>query len=120
MRQMKKLLTSLVVCILLPAGQALSADLDAPYTPTRAEWLRVYLAENIKISTDSWPLRVRVMVTVVNRDQQVLITLKPAGGEKKLTKEERDASIASVTELVKRALGSYAWSKDLRVSVSFV
>jgi hypothetical protein len=120
MHQMKKLLTSLVVCILLPAGQALSADLDAPYTPTRAEWLRIYLAENIKITTDSWPFRVRVMVTVVDKNQQVLITLKPADGEKKPTKEERDAFIASVTDMVKRALGSYAWSKDLKVSVSFV
>jgi hypothetical protein len=117
---MNKLLTSLVFCILLPAGQARSADLDAPHTPTRAEWLRVYLAENIRISTDSWPLRVRVMVTVVNRDQQVLITLKPADGEKKPTKEQRDALVASVTDMVKRALASYAWSKDLKVSVSFV
>jgi len=120
MHQMKKLLMSLVFCVLLPAAQALSADLDAPYTPTRAEWLRVYLAENIKITTDSWPLRVRVMVTVVNKNQQVLITLKPAYGEKKPTKEEQDASIASVTDMVRRALESYAWSKDLKVSVSFV
>ena len=120
MRQMKKLLTSLIVCILLPAGQALSADLDAPYTPTRAEWLRVSLAETIKISTDSWALRVRVMVTIVNKNQQVLITLKPADGEKKPTKEQRDAAVASVTEIVKRTLGSYAWSKDLEVRVSFV
>ena len=120
MHQMKRLLTSSVVCILLAAGQALSADLDAPYTPTRAEWLRVYLAENIKISTDSWPLRVRVMVTVVNNNQQVLITLKPADGEKKPTKEQQDAFIASVTDMVKRVLGSYVWSKELRISVSFV
>jgi len=120
MRTMKKLLTSLVVCILLPAGQALSADLDAPYTPTRAEWLRIYLAENIKISTDGWPFRVRVMVTVVDKSQQVLITLKPADGEKKPTREERDVFIASVADMVKRVLGSYAWSKDLKVSVSFV
>jgi hypothetical protein len=117
---MKKLLTTLVLCILLPAGPARSADLDAPYTPTRAEWLRVYLAENIKIVTDNWPLRVRVMVTVVNTNQQVMITLKPADGEKKPTREQREACIASVTEMVNRALASYAWSKDLRVSVSFV
>jgi hypothetical protein len=120
MRLMKKLLTSLIVCVLLPAGQALSADLDAPYAPTRAEWLRLYLAENIKINTDSWALRVRVMVTVANKNQQVLITLKPADGQKKPTNEERDASIAAVTGMVKRALGNYAWSKDLEVSVLFV
>jgi hypothetical protein len=120
MRQMKKLLTSLIVCLLLSAGQALSADLDAPYTPTRAEWLRIYLAENIKIGTDNWALRVRVMVTVVNRNQQVLVTLKPADGEKKPTREQQDAAIAYVTGIVKHALGSYAWSKDLEVSVSFV
>jgi len=117
---MKKLLTSLLFCALLPAGQAGSADLDVPYTPTRAEWLRTYLAENIRIGTDSWPLRVRVMVTVVNTNQQVMITLKPADGEKKPTREQREACIASVTEMVNRALASYAWSKDLRVSVSFV
>jgi hypothetical protein len=110
----------LFVLILLPAGHALAADLDAPYTPTRAEWLRIYLAENIKISSDSWPFRVRVMVTVVNRNQEVLITLKPAHGEKKPTAEERNALVASVTELVKRALAGYAWSNDLKVSVSFV
>lgn len=120
MRRMKRLLTSLIVCILLPAGQALSADLDAPYTPTRAEWLRLYLAENIKIGTDSWPLRVRVMVTIVNKSQLVLITLKPADGQKKPSTEERDAAIASVKGMVKRALENYAWSKDLAVSVSFV
>ena len=111
---------SLFVCILLSAGQALAADLDAPYTPTRAEWLRVYLAENIKITTDNWPLRVRVMVTVVNKTQQVMITLKLADGQKKPSKEERDASIAFVTGMAKRALENYAWSKDLEVSVSFV
>ena len=120
MRQMKKLLTSMIVCLLLPAGPALSADLDVPFTPTRAEWLRLYLAENIRITTDSWPLRVRVMVTVVNRNQQVLITLKPADGQKKPTREEQDAAIASVSGMVKRALGNYAWSKDLEVSVLFV
>ena len=120
MHQMKKLLTSLLVCILLPAGQALSADLDAPYTPTRAEWLRLYLAENIKLNTDSWALRVRVMVTVVSRNQQVMITLKPADGEKKPSREERDAYVAAVTDMVKRALDNYPWSKDLKVNVLFV
>jgi len=118
--QMKKLLTSLLICVLLPAGHALSADLDAPYTPTRAEWLRIYLAENIKISTDSWPVRVRVMVTVVNKNQQVLITLMPAYGEKKPTREQREAFVAMVTDMAKRVLESYAWSKDLKVDVSFV
>ncbi len=117
---MKKLLTTLALCILLPAGPAFSTDLDAPYTPTRAEWLRVYLAENIKIVTDDWPVRVRVMVTVVSKNQQVMVTLKPADGEKKLTREQREACIASVSEMVNRALASYAWSKDLKVSVSFV
>jgi hypothetical protein len=120
MHMMKKLLTSFLVCILLPAGQAFCADLDAPYTPTRAEWLRVYLAENIRIVTDSWPLRVRVMVTVVNPNQQVMITLMPAYGEKKPTDEQRDALIVFVTDMAKRVLGSYAWSKDLQVTVSFV
>jgi len=117
---MKKLLTSLLFCALLPAGQAGSADLDVPYTPTRAEWLRTYLAENIRIGTDSWPLRVRVMVTVVNKTQQVMITLKPAIGEKKPTPEEREACITLVTDIVKHALESYPWSKDLKVSVLFV
>jgi hypothetical protein len=120
MHQIKKRLMSLVVCILLPAGQALAADLDGPYTPTRAEWLHVYLADNIKITTDRWPFRVRVMVTIVNQNQQVMITLKPSDGEKKPTREERDACIAAVTDMVNRALASYAWSKDLQVSVSFV
>jgi hypothetical protein len=119
-RPMKKLLTSLLVCILLAAGQAVSADLDAPYTPTRAEWLRVYLAENIKITTDSWPVRVRVMVTVVNRSQQVMITLKPASGENKPPQEDRDAYVRSIADLVKHALESYPWSKDLKISVLFV
>lgn len=118
--EMKKLLTLLLVFALLPTGQALSADLDAAYTPTRAEWLRLYLAENIKITTEDWPLRVRVMVTVVNKTQQVMITLKPAQGEKKPTKEERDACVKSVTDLVRHALESYPWSKDLKVSVLFV
>jgi hypothetical protein len=117
---MKKLLTLLLFCALLPAGQALSADLDAPYTPTRAEWLRIYLAENIKIATDDWPLRVRVMVTVVNKTQQVMITLKPAMGEKKPTREEQEGCISAVTGIVKHALESYPWSKDLKVSVLFV
>ena len=117
---MNKLLTSSALCILLCAGQALSADLNAPYSPTRAEWLRVYLAENIKTKTDGWPLRLRVMVTVVSNNQQVLVTLKPADGEKKPSKEQRDFMISSVTEIVTRALGSYAWSKDLKVTVSFV
>lgn len=117
---MNKLLTSSALCILLCAGQALSADLNAPYSPTRAEWLRVYLAENIKTKTDDWPLRLRVMVTVDSNNQQVLVTLKPSGGEKKPSKEQRDFMISSVTEIVTRALGSYAWSKDLRVTVSFV
>jgi hypothetical protein len=120
MHPMKKRLMSLIVCLLLASGQSLAGDLDAPYTPTRAEWLRVYLAENIKITTDNWPLRVRVMVTVVNQNQQVMITLKPADGEKKPTREQRDACIAAVTDIVTRALASYAWSKDLKVSVSFV
>lgn len=120
MPHMKKLLTSLLVCALLPAGQAFSADLDAPYTPTRAEWLRIYLAENIKISTDTWPVRVRVMVTVANKSQQVLITLMPAYGEKKLSRKEREAFIALVTDAAKRVLEGYAWSSDLKLSVSFV
>jgi hypothetical protein len=60
------------------------------------------------------------MVTVVNKTQQVMVTLKPAIGEKSLTREERDALVASVTDAVKRALASYTWSKDLKVSVSFV
>jgi hypothetical protein len=120
MHQMKTRLMSLLACMLIAAGQALAADLDAPYTPTRAEWLRVYLAESVKITTDSWPLRVRVMVTVVNQNQQVMITLKPADGEKKPTREQRDACIAAVSEMVNRALAGYAWSKDLKVSVSFV
>ena len=117
---MKKLLTTLLICVLLPAGHALAADLDAPYTPTRAEWLRVYLAENIKISTDSWPVRVRVMVTVANASQQVLITLMPAHGEKKLSGEEREAFVALVTDMAKRVLDGYAWSKDMKLSVTFV
>jgi hypothetical protein len=120
MHPMKKFLIALFVFALLPAGQALSADLDAPYTPTRAEWLRVYLAENIKISTDNWPLRVRVMVTVVNRSQQVMITLKPASGENTPPPEDRDVYVRIVTDLVKHALESYPWSKDLKVSVLFV
>lgn len=117
---MNKLLTSSALCILLCAGQALSADLNAPYSPTRAEWLRVYLAESIKTKTDDWPLRLRVMVTVDSNNQQVLVTLKPADGEKKPSKEQRDFMISSVTEIVTRTLGSYAWSKDLKVTVSFV
>lgn len=118
--EMKRLLTLLLVCSLLPVGQVLAADLDAPYTPTRAEWLRSYLAENIQIDTDSWALRVRVMVTVVNKTQQVLITLKPANGEKKPTQEERDFYVKSVTDIVKHALERYPWSKDLNVKVMFV
>lgn len=120
MQRMKKPLTSLVVCVLLLAGQARSADLDAPYTPTRAEWLRVYLAENIKIITDSWPARIRVMITVVNKNQQVMITLMPAYGEKKPTREQRDTYIGIVTDMARRVLDSYAWSKDLKLDVSFV
>ena len=117
---MKKRLMSLAICTALAAGQALSADLDAPYTPTRAEWLRVYLTENIKITTDDWPLRLRVMVTVVNSSPQVLVTLKPADGEKKPSREQREFMISSVADAVTRALGGYAWAKDLKVSVSFV
>lgn len=117
---MKKLLASLLICVLLPAGHAFSADLDAPYTPTRAEWLRIYLTENIRTSSDTWPVRVRVMVTVVNKNQQVLITLMPAYGEKKPAREERQIFIALATDLAKRVLEGYAWSKDLQVSVSFV
>jgi hypothetical protein len=60
------------------------------------------------------------MVTVVSNNQQVLVTLKPADGEKKPSKEQRDFMISSVTEIVTRALGGYAWSKDLKVTVSFV
>lgn len=117
---MKKLLTSLLLCALLAAGPALSADLDAPFTPTRAEWLRIYVAENIKIGTDGWPFRVRVMVTVVNRTQQVLITLKPAIGEKKPTAEEQVAYVKAVTDMAKQVLEGYPWAKDLKVSVLFV
>jgi hypothetical protein len=117
---MKKLLTTSIVCVLLYAGQALPADLDAPYTPTRAEWLRVYLAENIKITTDAWPLRLRVMVTVVSSDPQILITLKLADGESKPSKEQRDFMISSVSEIVTRVLESYSWARDLKISVSFV
>lgn len=117
---MKKLLTSLIFCLLVPAGSAFAVDLDAPYTPTRAEWLRVYLAENIRIVSDDWPMRVRIMVTVVQGNQQVLVTLKPSIGEKELTREQRDAAVASVAEAVKRVLGSYGWAKDLRVDVLFV
>ena len=117
---MKKLLTSLIFCLLAPMGNALAVDLDAPHTPTRAEWLRVYLAENIRIVTDDWPMRVRVMVTVVQGNQQVLITLKPAIGEKELTREQRDAAVTSVAEAVKRVLRGYAWAKDLKVDVLLV
>jgi hypothetical protein len=117
---MTKLLTLLLLCALLPAGPALSADLDAPFTPTRAEWLRIYVAENIRLATDGWPFRVRVMVTVVNRTQQVVITLKPAIGEKKPTPEERDAYVKAVTDMAKQVLEGYPWAKDLKVSVLFV
>lgn len=117
---MKKLRTLLLAFALLPAGQALSANLDVPYTPTRGEWLTLYLAENIKVVTDDWPIRVRVMVTVVDKTQQVMVTLKLARGEKKPSPEERDASVKAVTDLARRAIESYPWSKDLKVSVLFV
>ena len=117
---MKKLLTLLLLCALVSAGPAVSSDLDAPFTPTRAEWLRIYVAENIRLGTDGWPFRVRVMVTVVNRTQQVMITLKPAAGEKKPTAEERDFYVNAVADMAKQVLEGYSWAKDLKVSVLFV
>jgi hypothetical protein len=49
-----------------------------------------------------------------------MVTLKSASSDKKPTQEERDVYIKSVTEIVKHALESYAWSKDLKVTVLFV
>ena len=114
------LLTLMFICAVLPVGQVLSADLGAPYTPTRAEWLRVYLGECIRTWTDAWALRVGVNVFVKNDDQQIIVTLTAANGEKQPEQHVRDGYVSSVTGFVRGALEHYPWAKGLKIVVQFV
>jgi hypothetical protein len=98
---------------------ALATDLSAPYSPTRGEWLQVALYSRITQTTELWPRRVGVVVTVLAQEQQVAVLLSSSNGQNEPGEQERAFYIRHIQELVMGLLANHEWAKELKVSVHF-
>jgi hypothetical protein len=118
-RKMKLRTLFLALNVSLAAFPALAADLSAPYSPSRAEWLQVTLYDRITQTTDLWQRRVGVAVVVFPQEQQVSVVISNADGQPAPTEQERAFHVRHVEKLVKGLLSDHEWAKDLKVAVNF-
>lgn len=80
-------MTRVALSIVLALSCALSfgAELDLPYQPTRAEWLRLTLRDTIRSTVDLRRLRVNVGVVVESDGTEVPVTLTESSSESQPT-----------------------------------
>jgi hypothetical protein len=117
---MSKLTCLLVLlCSLLSGGRAHAADLGQPYTPTRAEWLQVAIAESTRPWLATWQQRssVLVVVNIAQNSANVVVTL--ANGEKGFTETQKVEVLAIVRMRAEAVLKLYDWSRDVKLNVQF-
>lgn len=106
--------------MLIAGTSALGADLSAPYTPTRAEWLQSKLYSRITQITDAWQRRVGVSVVAFQKEQQVVIIITSANGQTEASQQEKASYVSLIESLSKSVIGGYDWAKDIKVVVQFI
>lgn len=95
-------------------------DLDAPYTPSRAERLQVELARAVDLWIKAWNRRVVASVVVVSADRAVIVTLTQANGQVEPESNLRARYIAEVQTVAQTVLSRYEWASGLKLTVQFV
>jgi hypothetical protein len=97
-----------------------AADLDQPYQPTRAEWLKVAISGAVRESIGSWGLRVSVAVAVVKDVGEVAIVVTEANGQRSPSERVKAEYVKTVRLAAQSVMQRYEWSRDLKLSVVFV
>ena len=75
---MRILFQAFALCALILVGPVCAAGLDAPYTPTRAEWLKQSVSSGISEQFNAWARRLAVSVVVFSDRNEVIVTLTEA------------------------------------------
>ncbi len=109
-----------LLVFLLCLGQAHSAELEVTYTPTRAEWLKHSISQEIHQLSDAWSKRVAVLVLVIPKQNEVIVSVTFANGEGAPTHAAKARYVESVKGIAQSVLDRYSWSKDVKLSVQFV
>jgi hypothetical protein len=91
-----------------------AGELDQPYQPTRAEWLKVAVSEAVRDSIGSWGLRVNVTV-VVFKDVG-----DEANGQRSPNERVKAGYVKTVRLAAQSVMQRYEWSRNLKLSVEFV
>ena len=102
------------------ATPALAIDLSAPYSPTRSEWLQSTLYRQVTQVTDSWRRRVGVSVIVIQKDQQLVVTITSANGQAEPTQQERASYVNIVESISKSVVANFDWAKEIKIVVQFI
>jgi hypothetical protein len=97
-----------------------AGELDQPYQPTRAEWLKVAISEAVRESIGSWGLRVNVTVAVFKDVGEVAIVVTEANGQRSPNERVKAGYVKTVRLAAQSVMQRYEWSRNLKLSVEFV
>lgn len=96
--------------------------------PTQEEWLKVYIAHNVRKTTDLWGKRVAVNVDIFinNADgkilspKEIVVTILSANGETLIKGTGIDQYNKTVEGIVNSILEDYGLTKDYKLIVNTV
>jgi hypothetical protein len=109
----------IVFCVLVASSIARAADLNATYSPTRAEWLKQSLISGIHEQSNTWAKRLAVLVAVRAEENSVIITVTLANGESEPDAGAKKRYVQSVRSTARSVLDRFAWAKDVKLTVQF-
>jgi hypothetical protein len=106
--------------MLIACASSRAADLEAAYTPTRAEWLKQSLVSSIYERSNTWAKRLAVVVVVRSQDNSVTVNVTLANGEPEPSEGAKERYVQDVRSIARSVLDRFAWAKDVKLAVQFV
>ncbi len=117
---MRNIGRTLILVTLLALCSARAADLDASYSPTRAEWIKQAIVSSVYEQSNAWAKRLAVVVAVNAQENSVIVAITLANGEVEPSPEAKERYVQSVRSIVRSVLERYSWARDVKLAVQFV
>ncbi|WOB06960.1 hypothetical protein [Piscinibacter gummiphilus] len=97
-----------------------AADLNATYSPTRGEWLRVTLLSSIQEQSNLWRERVAVVVLIDAKENTASVSITLANGQPEPSPALKERYVQAVRAIAAGILERHSWAKDVKLLVQFV
>jgi hypothetical protein len=110
----------LVLLACCTSAEAISQSLEAPYMPTRAEWLELSVERHVRRSTEAWAHRVVPIVAVRSAEGAVVVIVTAANGQPPAKKEVADEYVKTARSRAQQVLQMHDWSRSLKLDVQWV